>query len=543
MAEQDKKLVSRSVFSGKLPWIMVVVVVLAGIGMFLLLGGISDKSSGGSHNSLEVFTVRRDNLPISVTESGDIKALNSVDISSEVEGGTTIISIVDEGTYITGEDVDNGKILVELDSSEIKERLAQREISYLSSEASFIEATESLDIQKKQNESDIKGGQLKLNFALMDFKKYVGETASAEVVARVSEDPNQCVDMSKILEHPDLGGEALQELRELESDIYLKKQELAQADSTLEWTKKLYEKEYVSRSDLEADELNKNRQEVSLEKAYTAKELFVKYGFPKESEKLLSDYEEAERELERIEARARSELAQAEAKLKSSEASYRVQKEQLEKFRKQLEACTMRAPAAGQVVYSSSMLDRWMRQRRQIGIGETVRERQKIICIPDPSVMKVEIKIHEMWIDKVQAGQKVEITVAAFPDEAFGGEVLKKAPLTDPEDRFNPDLKVYTTDVKIEGTHEFLKTGMTAKVRIIIDELKDVLIVPIQTVINQEGRKVCYVTTGSRVQRLEVQTGEFNNDFVEIKSGLAEGDKVLLNPPRISEEESSGGEK
>jgi len=209
----------------------------------------------------------------------------------------------------------------------------------------------------------------------------------------------------------------------------------------------------------------------------------------------------------------------------------------LEKWRKQLEACTIKAPAPGQVVYSSSMMDRWERRRYPIEVGAEIRERQKIISIPDTSRMKIEIKIHEMWVDKVQPGQKVEITITAFPDKIFTGKVLKKAPLAAPEEWLNPDLKVYATDVSIDGTHDFIKTGMSAKVEVTIDELKDVISVPIQAVLNIRGKKVCFVLNGSAPEQRQVETGAFNDSFVEIKSGLAEGDKVLLNPPRLTESE------
>ena len=99
----------------------------------------------------------------------------------------------------------------------------------------------------------------------------------------------------------------------------------------------------------------------------------------------------------------------------------------------------------------------------------------------------------------------------------------------------NPDLKVYSTDILIDGTHDFLKTGMSAKVEIIIKELKDVISVPIQAVINQEGKKICYVAKGNRSQAREVATGDFNDNFVEITQGLSPGEKVLLNPPRLIE--------
>ena len=110
--------------------------------------------------------------------------------------------------------------------------------------------------------------------------------------------------------------------------------------------------------------------------------------------------------------------------------------------------------------------------------------------------------------------------------------------MSDPQNWQNPDLKVYSTDVGIDGTHNFLKTGMTAKAEVIIKELKDVIIVPIQAVVNIEGKKFCYIANGQNPHKRQVETGEFNIDFVEIKSGLDEGEKVLLNPPRFTESES-----
>jgi hypothetical protein len=116
--------------------------------------------------------------------------------------------------------------------------------------------------------------------------------------------------------------------------------------------------------------------------------------------------------------------------------------------------------------------------------------------------------------------------------------VLKKAPLADTEDWLNPDLKVYSTDVGIDGTHDALKTGMTGKVTIIIDKLQDVLYVPIQCVVTVEDKKICHVA-GSPAQKRDVETGLFNDNFVEIKGGLAEGEKVLLDPPKWTEPEKT----
>jgi HlyD family secretion protein len=533
VVKQGKRPAGKSGFARWLRWILICAALVGGIGVFLFLAATSG-GSGNSNKNSETFTVTRGDLPISVTESGGIKALNSMDIKSEVEGRTTIISIVDEGTTITPEDVNN-KILVELDSSEIKERLTQQEISFLRSEADYTEAKEALDIQEKQNASDIQAGRMKVRFSLIDFKKYLGEAIAEKVVEQAASDPDSNIDMAAPLNDPQLGGSASQKLKELTDEIVLAESRFEQASDTLMWTKKLFGKEYVAETELRKDELEMQSREIQLEKAEIALELFKLYEFPKETEKLLNDYNEARRELERIEASARSKLAQAQAKLESYQATYSLQKERLEKLQKQLNACVIRAPAPGQVVYASSLMDQWMRRNYPIEIGAEIRERQKIISIPDPTEMKIEIKIHETWVDKVQPGQQAKITVAAFPDKTFTGKVLKKAPLADPEEWLNPDHKVYRTDVSIDGTHGFLKTGMTAKVEVVIDELQDVLNVPIQTVVTQEGTKLCYVMTDGGTEKRQVETGAFNNDFVEIKSGLAEGEKVLLNPPRITE--------
>lgn len=536
------KLAARPVLKRFL-WILGLVALLAGISGFVLLRQ-QVKAADKMNPSAGLFTVKRDDLTISVTESGDIKALDTHDIKCEVEGATTIISIVDEGTYVTEEDVNNGKILVELDSSEIKQKLNQQEISFLIAQAAFTDANESLQIQIKQNESDLKAGQMAVRFALMDFQKYLGQASARTVLDRVAKDPNVGFESAMLIADPNsLGGAASQKLNELTDAITIADSKLKQAQTKLISTEKLYAVSYVSKTELERDRLDVNSCAIQHQQALTALDLYKCYDFPKEAEKLLSGYDEAGRGLVRIEARARSQLAQAQAKVDSTKATYLIEKERLERFRKQFAACVIKARTTGQVVYSSSMMDSWERRQNPIEVGARIRERQKIISIPDPNGMKVEVKIHETWIDKVQLGQEARIVIAAFPDKTYSGKVLKKAPLADTGNWFeNPDAKVYATEVSLEGTDNSVRTGMTAKVEIIIDQLRDVLSVPIQSVVTQNGEKVCYVMAGTGREKRVVETGLFNDNFVEIKSGLAEGDVVLLNPPRVTESKVPNGQ-
>ncbi len=525
--------------SAKWWWVILILAVIALTVLVVLLASRRTAVAGGGNKGLSTFTARRDDLTVTVTESGSIKARKTIDIKSEVERQATIISIVPEGTYITQEDVNSGKVLVQLDSSALDEELTQREIDFAGAEASYAEAIEANDIQVKQNESDITAAELKVKFALMDFRKYLGETVAEKLVKDANPDPNLNIDIALLLDQ--LGGSASQELKKLKDDIILANAKFKRASNKLDWTRKLREEEYVSQTELEGDLLDANSFKIQKERAEIALELFRLYEFPKEAEKLLSDYDEAKRELERTYASARSKLAQAQARLKSAESRYRSRKTRLNKTRKQIEVCTIIAPAPGLVIYGSSG-DPYRRMRHgPIEEGGTVYQRQTIISLPDTTKMMAEIGVHESSVTKVHPGQGAKIVMDAFPDEMFHGEVVKVAPLPDQQRSWlSPDLKVYTAEVSIEGSHDFLKPGMSAKVEILVEQVEDVIIVPVQVVANRGGKKVCYCLTSEGIEEREVQTGSFNDTFVQIIDGLEVGEEVLLSPPRLIESRHAG---
>ena len=521
--------------------ILISVAVVVAIGLF----GFLRQIVGGSNNSntrTGLFTVERDDLTITVTVSGSTKASQTIDIRSEVYGEATIISLIPEGTYITQEDVNAGKMLVELDSSSLKERLKEEEKGLASDEARLTEEQENYHIQQNQNESDITAAQLAVKFGLMDLQKYLGETVAQKVVEKASLDPNSNFDITSLLANNDpndpnsLSGGSSQQLKQLKDAILLAEGQLEKANDMLEGTQKLHDANYVSELELKGDKLDVERYRIQRESAVEALKLYRHYDFPKEAERYLSDYKEAERELVRMRARARSRMAQAQARLSNAEEDVTESREDVQRRTKQVDACTIRAPAPGLVVYGTSGEPWRERERGPIQEGGKVYQRQTIISLPNTSEIIVEIRVHETSVDKVRPGQHATITVDAFPDKTFQGEVLKVAPLPDSQQGFlNPDVKVYTTKVSMEGSQDFVRPGMSAKVEILVDQLDDVLIVPIQAVVIREGKKLCYVMASDTPQPRAVSTGAFNDIFVEIISGLEEGDQVLLNPPLLIE--------
>jgi len=259
----------------------------------------------------------------------------------------------------------------------------------------------------------------------------------------------------------------------------------------------------------------------------------LKYDFLKSAEETLSKYNEAVHEFDKARRVAISKLAQAKAKLKSAIGQHQVALRQTKDLNEQLEKCTLRAKKTGLVVYGGARDDMmYYGGEERIREGATVRERQAIITIPDMTRMAVNVKIHESYIKKVKKGEKARITVDAFPDDILTGEVTKVGVLPDSQNRWmNPDMKVYLTTITIDGTHDWVKPGMSAKVEILVNKLDNCVYVPVQAVSPDGNKQVCYIGRGLKSERREVQIGEFNDEFIEVRSGVQEGEHVLLRTP------------
>ena len=220
--------------------------------------------------------------------------------------------------------------------------------------------------------------------------------------------PSVVVDFSPYARIEALGdGEAKQKLRKFDDDLQVAQKEQGQSKANLEGTRRLFEKGFVTKIDLEKDEIASDNSRLKVQTAVTARDLFLKYEFPKTAEEALSKYSEAVRELARAQKAAISKLAQAEAKLKSAQGQYTIQARQRKDFYEQLDKCAISAKRPGLVVYGGGREDSYyFGGEERIREGATVRERQTIITIPDMNKMSVRVKIHESYIKKVKKGSE-----------------------------------------------------------------------------------------------------------------------------------------
>jgi cobalt-zinc-cadmium efflux system membrane fusion protein len=220
---------------------------------------------------------------------------------------------------------------------------------------------------------------------------------------------------------------------------------------------------------------------------------------------------------------ARKDFSAAEAQLRVAEASLNAAEKKLHVLgftEDQILLLTethqvspmipLTAPIAGKVVINNAVL------------GGMVDESTEILTILDPTHLWVEAEIYEKDIAKVRTGQRVSITVPAYPQEVFPGAITYVSDLLDPETR----TITVRTEVSNEGLE--LKPGMFANLVIELNHSGTALSVPTESVLDDQGHALVFVRLGpNRFEPRLVTVGMRENGFVEIAEGIREGEVVV----------------
>lgn len=444
---------------------------------------------------IPVAKVARGPLRISVVERGSLKAKRTTTIRSELEGESKILYVVSEG-----KNVKEGELLIELDVSQQTERHVQQKISYEQAEASYVDAKEKLAIQINQSESNVKKAELALEKSQNDLKKWIEGTLP-------------------------------QKKETQDAKIKLSEQSLAQARERYEWSKKLFEAGFLTKTEFEHDQLEVNRAQIDLDLSKRELEILVTYEGPMESKLFTADVSENERELERQRRQAIAEKAQSEANLRAHEQTLELEREKLNKLERQIAKAKILAPADGVVVYASQQ-GGGRRQDEMITIGARVSEREELLELPDPSRMLAEAKFHESVVDMVDVGMPAIVTVDSSSDKPLPAKVTYLSVVPDSQSRWmNPDLRVYRSEVEISASTEDYRPQMSCAIEIVVQDIADAIYVPVQAIFRRGGRPVCYVMNGTSAIARNVELGLSNERNVQIKSGLEVGEQVLLALP------------
>jgi HlyD family secretion protein len=463
---------------------------------------------GNTQAATAFHEVRRGNFAVSVVEGGNLSAVSEVSVRNEVEGVARIIFIVPEGSYVM-----EGDLLVELDSAQAQDQVNQQQIAFERARFGVIQAEQTLEIQRSTTNSDLRAAALKLKFAELDLRKFDE-------------------------------GQRIVDLVDASNKLVTAQAQLAVNLETYLNTRRLAAKGYETKLREDGDRLTVLNNTNSLIVASNNLWMLRTFDHPKQREKFESDVSEAKSELDRVLAQSIRRIAQYEADLLTQSNTLVLNSRKLERDKKNLDACRVYAPQDGLVVYASGE-NRWSSESL-IEEGATVRNRQEIIKLPDTSRMKVTVKVHESHVNMIRPGLPAFVTLDSMPDERFAGIVEKVGLLPDTQSRWgNPNLKVYNTDIHITDKLPDVKPGVSAKAEIIITNIESALSVPIQAVTTLKGKQVVYLASsanGGQGDSRAVEVGLYNTKYIQIISGVKEGDRVLLSPPFDTQSKDLTGE-
>lgn len=193
---------------------------------------------------------------------------------------------------------------------------------------------------------------------------------------------------------------------------------------------------------------------------------------------------------------------------------------------------TVKAPASGMVIYKRD----WRGNKRKV--GSTINPMDRVVAtLPDLTSMLSKTYVNEIDVSKIKKGQKVNITIDAFPKKAFKGEVYSVANIG--EKLPNTDDKVFEVQIKVEGSDPELRPSMTTGNKIIISTNPVAVFVPIECV--QAGvDSITFVYKKNKTKQV-VLLGETNDKYVVIEKGLDPGTQIFLNNPLNAEKFNLSG--
>ena len=194
-------------------WMMVMVLAAASVAAWLFGGGDS------SDETTPVFTVAEGPLTIGITASGSVQSRDKVVLRSELEGRNTILWVVEDGVSVK-----TGDLLVEFDAAALVEKRNDQEITANTAHGNLIIAEERLEVTKGECEGNLLEREVTLDLAKMALEKYEK-------------------------------GDFPEEKRQREADIALADEELQRAAEKLDWSRKLAKEGFLTRTELQADEL------------------------------------------------------------------------------------------------------------------------------------------------------------------------------------------------------------------------------------------------------------------------------------------------
>ena len=522
--------------------------------------------------------VKHEQFIVAFSEGGELVAVDDVKVENEMDGSSTIVSIIDEGSTVKGPkriqaqpsdtpatlikkhgvseealrhvnpDLEDaiknaesitipGDLLVELDPGSLKDKILNQEIAVSTAKNSVIKAENDLEIQRLKNQQNIDNAGLDVQFAKLDLEKF--KESDAELM------------------RADYKGS----ITNLANQVERSKEQMAITEAQIVAYRELEKKQFLSKIKLRQEQLNLQTEQDNVTKyLHSIKMLrresdaYEKYEYKKLEANFTSLIKQSELSLVTVQQTATNNMITATTDLETQKQKLELEKEQLIEVKDQMNKTRIYAPSSGLVVYHVGESSRYGGSSTMIEKGAPLRKGQDIIHLPNLSQMMVALKVHESRINQVKPGLFVQIRIDTVPDRSFKGEIAYVAPVASAAERWGSNKKVFKCEVSIkEDLPPYVRPGASATCRIFVANLPKVrevngkkvktLKVPIQSVVTTtEGRRVVFkMNKKGQPVPIPVDTGYYDQTHIQITQGLSEGETVLKAPLLHAKELNVGG--
>ena len=158
---------------------------------------------------------------------------------------------------------------------------------------------------------------------------------------------------------------------------------------------------------------------------------------------------------------------------------------------------------------------------------------QPSVIITDISVLQIEADITEKLINKVFVGKNIQLSIPVISDEKMDAKVSLVNPVP------NAMTNLYKMKIQVVNYNDSIKPGMIAQIYFSIDESKDVFMLPIDAVIQEETEYFVYVVEDGRAIRKTVKADIDNGEYIEIISGIKAEDNIIVSGQEFVKDMSS----
>ncbi|HOM71579.1 MAG TPA: efflux RND transporter periplasmic adaptor subunit [Armatimonadota bacterium] len=494
---------------------------------------------------IRTVKVEMGTVTASVSANGVLQPLTTVEVKSNV-GGQVVELAVDEGDI-----VQPGQLIARIDPTDTQTAYEQSQADLAAALSKVDQAREQLSIHKVQSSSQVISARQALEAAKAKLQQVQAQAEVQPKLTNASISQAQSnLRAAEAAYNQTKNALIPQKLSSAQAayDQAKASYDLAQKDVARQ--KGLLEKGFVAKSVVDSAEERLSVAKAQLDS--TKKKLdTVKDETELELSTAQARVDQAKAELENAKANsvqnqirqqelasARAAVKQAEAALQSAlattketrvrqgdiiQANAQVERSKaaVENTKTQLGYTTITAPRAGIVtkkyVEEGSIVTAGRSSFSGSGSGVT------IVDIADTSRMFALVDVDETDIAQIKLGQRVEITVEAYPDEIFRGKVTKIAPQSVTEQ----NVTVIPVNVEIDVSDARLKPGMNASCEFITARTENVLIVPNEAITESDKGSTVTVIEGEKQIIRPVKTGLVGSDLTEIVSGLRQGEVVV----------------